>query len=86
MREHLHYKMDKSVIRFNNVTINTAYYTTPGGMQSEDKDRYVEAEKSADYLKKHFPIGNKILQRKTQRPEVRLKDRDEKNINKNQYN
>ena len=75
-----HYKMDKSVIRFNNVTINTAYYTTPGGMQSEDKDRYVEAEKSANYLEKHFPtLVTKYYKGKTQRPEVRLKDRDEKN-------
>ena len=56
-----HYKMDKTVVRFNNITINTAYYTTPGGMQSEKKDRYQEAEKSANYLVKHFPKNSRIL-------------------------
>ena len=82
-----HYKMDKSVIRFNNVTINTAYYTTPGGMQSEDKDRYVEAEKSANFLEKNFPkLVTKYYKGKTKRPEVRLKDSDDKKTKVNTAN
>lgn len=69
------YHKDKSVLRFNNITINTPYYTAPGGMQSENKDRYKEAEKSANFLVKEFPqYATKWYKGKTLRPEIRLKD------------
>lgn len=72
-----HYKLDGSVFRFWNITIDTAYYKEKGGMQSENKDRYVEAEKSANYLLKHFPeYTEKWYKGKTRRPEIKL-------INKN---
>ncbi len=75
------YHKDKSVIRFNNITINTSYYTTSGGMQSENKDRYDEAEKSANYLVKKFPhYTKKWYKGKTKRPEIRLKDTTKKKI------
>ena len=71
-----HYKLDGSVFRFWNITIDTPYYTAPGGMQSEKKDRYLEAEKSADYLVKSFPkYARKWYKGKTKRPEIRVKDR-----------
>lgn len=70
-----HYKKDGSVIRFWNVTIDTAYYSTPGGMQAENKDRFIEAEKSANWLVKKFPkYTKKWYKGKDKRPEVRIKD------------
>ena len=71
-----HYKLDGSVFRFWNITIDTSYYKEPGGMQAENKDRYLEAEKSANYLVKHFQkYTKKWYKGKTQRPEIRLKDK-----------
>ena len=71
-----HYQLDGGVLRFWNVTMETSYYKTPGGMQAEAKDRYLEAEKSANYLVKTFPnYVTKWYKGKTKRPEVRLKDR-----------
>ena len=70
-----HYKLDKAVVRFNNITISTSYYSTPGGMQAEDKDRYKEAEKSANYLVKKFPgYTKKWYKGKTKRPEIKVRD------------
>ena len=71
-----HYHKDGSVFRFNNVTIKTGYYSTAGGMQSENKNRFVEAEKSANYLVNKFPYyTTKWYKGKDKRPEVRLKDK-----------
>jgi hypothetical protein len=71
-----HYKLDKSVFRFWNITIDTPYYTAKGGMQSEDKDRYLESEKSANYLVKEFPkYAKKWYKGKTKRPEIKVKDK-----------
>lgn len=71
-----HYDKDGSVFRFNNVTIRTAYYSTAGGMQSENKNRFVEAEKSANYLVNKYPnYVTKWYKGKDKRPEVRLKDK-----------
>ena len=71
-----HYDLDGSVFRFWNITIDTPYYSESGGMQAENKDRYKEAEKSANYLVKHFPkYAKKWYKGKTKRPEIRLRDR-----------
>ena len=44
-------------------------------MQSENKDRYKESEKSANFLVKEFPqYDTKWYKGKTLRPEIRLKD------------
>lgn len=76
-----HYKIDGSVLRFNNVTINTKFYTTPGGFQANNIDRYKEAEYGANYLVKHFPsFVTKYYKGKTKRPEVRFKDKSKKNV------
>lgn len=67
---------DGAVLRLNNVTVMTKYYSNPGGMQT-DKDakthRMVEAQKSAEYLHKKYPDLTKIFYRKkTNRPEIKL--------------
>ena len=68
-----HYKLDGSVIRYWNVTIKTNYYKNKGGMQSENKDRYLEAEKSANYLISIFPeYTKKWYKGVKQRPEIKL--------------
>ena len=72
----LHYKRDNGVLRYNNITIKTSYYSEKGGMQSENKNRKDEALKSANYLVKKFPHYCKLyLGKKSGHPEVRLKDR-----------
>lgn len=71
-----HYKKDGSVLRFNNITIDTTFYITPGGYQASSMDRYKEAEHDANYLVKHFPLlVTKYYKGATRRPEVRFKDK-----------
>ena len=66
-----YYTMDNKVIRFNNVSIVTKYYKTPGGMQSEKKNRKQEALKSAKYLHSKYPNITKIkLTKKSGVPEI----------------
>ena len=68
-----YFTLDKSVIRFNNVTIETSYYKNKGGMQEENKDRKTEAMKSAQYLIKKYPNLTKLnLTKKSGFPEVKL--------------
>ena len=55
LRTLLHYTLDGGVIRYNNITFETAYYKEKGGMQSEKKDRKKESLKSAKVLVKRFP-------------------------------
>jgi len=83
LRTLLHYKSDHGVLRYNNISFNTAYYTEKGGMQSEGKDRKKEALKSAKLLIKKFPYYCKLyLGKKSGHPEVRLRDRTLKNKQK----
>lgn len=84
LRTLIYYKEDGRVLRFNNVCLKTAYYKEPGGMQAEEKDRKVEALKSAHILIKRFPNFTKLnLTKKSGHPEVRLYDKNPKykNIN-----
>ena len=68
-----YFTLDKSVIRFNNITIETSYYRNKGGMQEEKKDRKKEAMKSAQYLIKKYPTLTKLnLTKKSGFPEVKL--------------
>jgi len=68
-----YFTLDKSVIRFNNVTIETIYYKNKGGMQEEKKDRKKEALKSAQYLIKKYPTLTQLnLSKKSGFPEVKL--------------
>lgn len=64
---------DGAVLRFNNVGIETKYYKNQGGMQSEDKDRKVEALKSVYYLNKMYPTLTKVsLTKKNGMPEIKM--------------
>jgi len=68
-----YYLLDKSIIRYNNITIDTSYYKGNGGMQEYYKDRYLEAEKSANYLVAKYPdYCKKWYKGKSQRPEIKF--------------
>ena len=67
-----HYHKDKSVLRFNNISITTDYYKVPGGMQSNNTNRNLAASKSAKILAKQFPKYVKIFYKgKTKRAELK---------------
>ena len=67
------WKADGAVLRFNNVGIETNYYKNQGGMQSEGKDRKIEALKSVYYLNKMYPTLTKIsLTKKSGMPEIKM--------------
>ena len=55
----LHFNLDSSVIRYNDIVIKTKYYAA-GGMLAEDKDRKVEALKNATNLVDRFPMYCKL--------------------------
>ena len=68
-----HWVIDKKVLRFNNVGIETKYYKNKGGMQNEGKDRKEEALKSVIYLHNKYPSITKIhLGKKSGVPEIKL--------------
>jgi hypothetical protein len=68
-----YWNMDGIVLRLNNVTVKTQYYTTPGGMQSEGKIRKQEALRSAEILHSRYPKLTKIyLGKKSGHPEIKL--------------
>ncbi len=70
-----YYVKDKGVIRFNNISIQTTYYVTPGGMQSLGRDRRKDAYESAIYLNKKYPeLTTLYLTKKSGFAEVKLKD------------
>lgn len=54
-RSILYFKKYGELVRFNNITIKTNYWTNPGGMQSELKDRVAEAERRTKELMKRYP-------------------------------
>jgi hypothetical protein len=55
-----YYSLDNTVLRFNNVAIDTTYYKTKGGLQHSKKDRIKDASVSADYLHKKYPTLTRI--------------------------
>ena len=71
------YHQDKKVLRFNNITITTQYYTEKGGMQTENRDRKIESLKSAQALVFRFPeyCHLKPKKKKNGHTEVILKDK-----------
>lgn len=68
--------IDGTVLRFNNIGIETKYYKNKGGMQNNNKDRNYrqkEALKSAHYLHNKYPSLTKIhLSKKSGVPEIKL--------------
>ena len=70
-----HYSKDKGVVRFNNISVQTTYYKTPGGMQTDKRDRKKDAYESAVYLNKKYPNLTKLyLGKKSGYAEVKLKN------------
>ena len=68
-----YYTLDGAVLRFNNIGIETRYYTNKGGMQNEGKNRKTEALKSVYYLHGKYPDLTKIyLGKKSGVPEIRM--------------
>ena len=68
-----YYTLDGAVLRFNNVGIETRYYTNKGGMQNEGKNRKAEALKSVYYLHGKYPNLTKIyLGKKSGVPEIKM--------------
>lgn len=68
-----YWTMDGAVLRLNNICLRTQYYKVPGGMQSEGKDRKLEAMRSAEYLHSKYPEITKIyLGKKSGHPEIKL--------------
>lgn len=66
-----HFVLDNTVVRFNNVCVNTIYYKTKGGMNF--KDRKEDSLKSAIYLNKKYPKLTKLkLDKKSGYAEVKL--------------
>ena len=71
-----HWVIDGSVLRFNNIGVETKYYKNKGGMQNEGKNRKEEALKSVYYLHKKYPTITKInLGKKSGMPEIKLKSK-----------
>ena len=70
-----YYSKDNGVVRFNNVSVQTTYYKTPGGMQTDKRDRKKDAYESAVYLNKKYPNLTKLyLGKKSGYAEVKLKN------------
>jgi hypothetical protein len=70
-----YYSKDNGVVRFNNVSVQTTYYKTPGGMQTDKRDRKKDAYESAVYLNKKYPNLTKLyLGKKSGYAEVKLKE------------
>jgi hypothetical protein len=53
-----------SVLRYNHIAPVTSYYTTPGGMQSQNIDRIEASKVSCSYLLERFPDLCKLGKRK----------------------
>jgi hypothetical protein len=69
-----YYSKDNGVVRFNNVSVQTTYYKTPGGMQTDKRDRKKDAYESAVYLNNKYPNLTKLyLGKKSGYAEVKLK-------------
>lgn len=67
-----YYIKDCGIVRFNNVSVYTTYYNTPGGM-GKLEDRKQDAMKSAKYLVSKYPGYCQLnLNKKSGMPDVKL--------------
>lgn len=55
-----YYLQDKCVLRFNYITLKTAYYRTKGGMQSRDLDRRASSIIACQYLLNKYPAYTRL--------------------------
>lgn len=73
IRTLLAFKRDGKVVRMNYVSVKSAYYTEPGGMQT-DPQRLAKQEEAVRYLLETFPgMVRRNTRRKSHYPEVLLK-------------
>jgi hypothetical protein len=74
-----YYSKDGGVLRINYICAVTTYYKTPGGMQSDHRDRKHDAYESSIYLNNKYPTLTKLyLGKKSGYAEVKLKDLNKK--------
>jgi hypothetical protein len=67
-----YYIKDGGVVRFNNISIQTSYYKTPGGMGTL-KNRVENATKSVEFLVNKYPKYCKAnLNKKSGMPDIKL--------------
>ena len=70
-----YFTMDGSVVRYNNITVQTRYFKTMGGMQASLRTsaRRANAQRAAEYLHKLYPELTKIhLDKKSGWPEIKF--------------
>ena len=73
-RSILYYLADGAVCRLDNVTVKSAYYKEPGGMQVERTEQRIYD--NAKYLTQRYPnLCSMYIRRTTGRAELRLKDK-----------
>ncbi len=65
------YQTNKAVLRFNNITVNTNYYTEPGGMQVTRTPTRIT--KSAHYLYQKYPQLTEINKQRKKHTEIKFK-------------
>lgn len=74
-----YYTKDNTVIRFNNITVVTNYFTTPGGMQANlsraRSKRKASALTAAQYLHERYPTLTTVFTgKKSGWPELKLRN------------
>lgn len=70
-----YFTLDGSVVRYNNITVQTRYFKTMGGMQASlrTSTRRANAQRAAEYLHNLYPELTKIhLDKKSGWPEIKL--------------
>lgn len=70
-----YFTLDGSVVRYNNITVQTRYFKTMGGMQASlrTSGRRANAHRAAEYLHKLYPELTKIhLDKKSGWPEIKF--------------
>jgi hypothetical protein len=70
-----YFTLDGSVVRYNNITVQTRYFKTMGGMQASLRTsaRRANAQRAAEYLHKLYPELTEIhLDKKSGWPEIKF--------------
>lgn len=70
-----HYVKDGAVVRLDNITIKTKYYTEPGGMQGTDQRKEENIRRNAQFLADSYPeLCTMYIRESKNRAELRLRD------------
>ena len=70
-----YFTLDGRVVRYNNITVQTRYFKTMGGMQASLRTsaRHANAMRAAEYLHNLYPELTKVhLAKKSGWPEIKL--------------